>query len=113
MMVDGGYRSAAKPWDRVGALGSTHGEGRFLRDFGPACALAGTAGPARSLGAANLGGEAERRVTIGDQRVGIRDHPVGPAAYADEEVEHTAPEATGEQDHEPGREHDEKRRDVE
>src|SRR5665213_196192 len=61
----------------------------------------------------NLWSEAERRVAIGDQHVGVRDHAVRPAADADEEVEHPAREATGEEDHEPSGDHDEERGDVE
>jgi hypothetical protein len=39
--------------------------------------------------------------------VGVGDHPVGPAADPDEEVEHPAWEATGEEDREPSCDHDE------
>lgn len=33
-------------------------------------------------------GEAERRVAVGGQNVGVGDHAIGPAADSDKEVEH-------------------------
>jgi len=59
-----------------------------------------------------LRGEAERRVAIGHEHMGISDHAVAPTADADQEIEHTARKATGEQDREPGGDHDYQRGDI-
>jgi hypothetical protein len=49
----------------------------------------------RLLRPGNLRGEAERRVAMGDENVSVRDHAVGPAADADEEVWRLASGLTG------------------
>src|SRR5215831_18540295 len=100
-------RSSPSLWSMRGGCACPGGSPR------PTCAAA-RGSPAQALrGTTASGGEAERRVLVGDQGQRVADHTVVPTEYADHEIENAPRIGTGEQNREPGNDHREERPDVE